>query len=230
MILQMPGDNKRDRVTRYLTEQGYELDWRCPADGDVLPQLQEQYALAVVYGGVQSANDDTNLPYIGEQIDWIARWVDSGRPYLGLCLGAQLLARALGANVDPHPEGLHEIGFSRITPTGEAGEFLTEPLHVYHWHGEGFEVPDAAELLAVGETFPNQAFRYGDSAYGLQFHAETTPEIFESWIDGSNDALSRPGAHPRERQLADASRFDEKMGSWFVQFLDRLTRHCVTPG
>lgn len=222
LVEHMPS-NIEDRLTHYLIKRGFELEVRCPARGDPLPAIDEGHMLAVVHGGIQSANDETELAYIRAEIDWIERWVGGGRPYLGLCLGGQLLARALGATVSPHPGGLYEIGFFRITPTAHATAFLPAPLHVYHWHREGFEVPQGAELLAVGEAFYNQAFRYGESAYGLQFHPEATPDILRAWIDETNDALDQPGAHSRQRQLADAARFDAKMGAWFERFMDEFT-------
>ncbi len=171
----------------------------------------------MVYGGVQSANDDG---YIQGEIDWIRDWVGSGRPYLGLCLGGQLLARAFGAEVFRHPQGLHEIGFVRINPASDPG-FLPEPLHVYQWHKEGFDLPDGATLLARGEVFENQAFRLGESAYAIQFHPEVTPKIMADWMRDAEASLSAPGASPKAQQLEDAKRHNGAIDVWLDRFLDR---------
>ncbi len=210
-----------DRVSKALIARGFELDYRCPAEGEPLPPLDEGHDLAVVYGGVQSANDEG---YIRDEIGWIRSWVSTGRPYLGLCLGGQLLASAFGAKVSHHPEGQHEIGFVRICPAGDA-EFLPAPLYVYQWHKEGFELPSGATLLALGETFPNQAFRYGDAAYGIQFHPEVTAEIMLHWMNDSAASLSAPGASSKETQVEDAARHNGSVDVWLDQFLDL----CLLP-
>ena len=210
-----------DRVSTALMARGFELDYRCPAEGEPLPRSDEGHELAVVYGGVQSANDDG---YIQAEIEWIRDWVEAGRSYLGLCLGGQLLARAFGAQVSGHPEGQHEIGFVRIRPAG-APDFLPSPLHVYQWHKEGFELPSDATLLAKGDIFPNQAFGYGDAAFAIQFHPEVTPEIMLEWMEHSEASLSAPGASPRQTQLEDARRHNGAIDDWLDGFLDR----CLLP-
>lgn len=212
--------NKRDdRLSRCLLTLGYELQWCCPATGDPLPRIDGRYQVAIVYGGVQSANDGGDRPYICREIDWIARWVSLGRPFLGICLGSQLLARALGARVKLHPLGLAEVGYAWVRPTPAARGFLDCPQLFYEWHTEGFEVPDQAELIAVGDVFPNQAFRFRDHVYGLQFHPEVTPEIILAWMGEAPHALDQPGAHRRTRQVADMRRFDVPAKRWLERFL-----------
>lgn len=210
-----------DRVSSALTARGFELDYRCPAEGEALPRQDDGHVLAMVYGGVQSANDDG---YIREEIDWIREWVSAGRPYLGLCLGGQLLASAFGAKVSLHQRGQHEIGFVRIHPAGDLN-FLPAPLYVYQWHKEGFELPAGAMLLARGDVFPNQAFRYGDAAFGIQFHPEVTPEIMLDWMNDSEASLSAPGASPKRTQIEDARRHNGAVDAWLDGFLDR----CLLP-
>lgn len=210
-----------DRVSKALTARGFELDYRCPAEGEALPMPDEGHVLTVVYGGVQSANDDG---YIRAEIDWIRNWVESERSYLGLCLGGQLLARAFGAKVSSHPEGRHEIGFVRIRPAG-VPDFLPSPLYVYQWHKEGFELPAEATLLAHGEVFPNQAFCCGESAFAIQFHPEVTPAIMLEWMEHSEASLAAPGASPRQAQIEDAKRHNGAVDAWLDGFLDR----CLLP-
>ncbi|MGF1616145.1 MAG: glutamine amidotransferase [Gammaproteobacteria bacterium] len=212
--------NKRnDRLSHYLLNLGYALEWCCPVNGDRLPKIDGHHQIAVVYGGIQSANDGADRPYIRQEIDWIARWVSQGLPFLGICLGAQLLARALGARVELHPLGLAEVGYVMVRPTAGGRGFMDFPQPFYEWHREGFEVPQEAELVATGDVFPNQAFRFREHVYGLQFHPEVTPEIILAWMGEAPKTLDYPGAHCRGRQVLDMRRFDRCTSLWLVQFL-----------
>jgi len=220
LLIDHPVSKRDDRASAQLVEMGYQIDWCSPGRGDALPPADNDYAAVVVYGGAESVNDAAAKPYIRDEIDWIGRWVDSGRPYLGICLGSQLLASALGGRVGRHQEGLHEIGYVKIDPTPAANGFLDRSLHVYHWHNEGFEVPASAELLASGPVFPNQAFRYGDKAYGIQFHPEVGRPVIERWMREAAHMLAEPGAQPCDRQLADCERHDADMAAWLRRFLN----------
>lgn len=222
LLIRHAGDRRDDRLADMLRDRGWQLEELSPADGDPLPPVTASpYELAVVYGGIESANDTPSRGYIRREIDWIAGWVEAERPYLGLCLGAQLLARSLGARVQPHPEGWHEIGYVPISATVAGDGLIPRELYVYQWHLEGFELPAGAQLLATGEAFPNQAFVFGGHAFGLQFHPEVRPAIVRRWIGQSGHMLAEPGAHPEQRQLEDAVRFDGPMHRWMERFLDR---------
>jgi GMP synthase (glutamine-hydrolysing) len=222
LLIDHPVGRRDDRASRILSERGFEVCWVSPGRGDRLPEPQtfQNYAAAVVFGGPESANDSEKTPYIADEIDWIGRWVSAERPYLGICLGAQLLARSLGAEVSRHPEGACEIGYVEIAPTALANGFLSDPLHVYQWHNEGFELPEGAELLATGPVFPNQAYRLGEKIYGVQFHPEVTPEVSRRWIVDAGHMLVEPGAHSAERQIADSKLHDAPIERWFDGFLD----------
>jgi GMP synthase (glutamine-hydrolysing) len=174
-----------------LTEMGYRLDVRCLAVGDALPPSLEPYSAAIVFGGPMSANDD-HLPFIRQELDWIPTVLATQKPYLGICLGAQLLARTLGATVAPHPDGLREIGYYPIVPTQIGRSFLPQPMIVYQWHQEGFEVPQGAYLLAKGSTFSHQAFGY-QRAFGLQFHPEITTTMVNHWTTEGADQIASIG-------------------------------------
>jgi GMP synthase (glutamine-hydrolysing) len=209
------------RLAPLLSARGYQLEWRCPAKGSHLPDEIDSYAGAVVFGGVHSANDAESVDFIRHEIDWIGRFVDAGKHYLGICLGGQLLARALGARVASHPEGRVEIGYYPIVPTEAGRDLFPERLHVYQWHREGFELPGGAELLARGEAFPHQAYRYGEHAFGLQFHPEVTGEDARSWMGEVPDHAERPGAQSLAEHAAGIARYDPGLHDWLAGFLDR---------
>ncbi|MBX3411075.1 MAG: gamma-glutamyl-gamma-aminobutyrate hydrolase family protein [Pirellulales bacterium] len=145
----------------------------------------QQLAGLIVLGGAMNTDETEQHPFLLPEMDWIRAAVDHQVPVLGICLGAQLLARSLGARVDRNP--VKEIGWYDLAPTAEAAG---DPLfahfapreRVFQWHGDTFELPDGAVQLCRGESCVQQAFRYGETAYGVQFHAEVTHEIIEHWL------------------------------------------------
>lgn len=215
------------RLGRLLMERGWCLDVRCPNMGHRLPATLDGYGMSLMFGGPMSAND-CHMPGIRAELDWLPAAVESGKPFVGVCLGAQMLARLLGARVARHPEGLVEIGYSEIRPTEAGSDFLGGPMQVYQWHREGFEVPAGAVLLAEGDRFPNQAFRWGEAAYGLQFHPEVTREMMERWTLHAAHRLTEPGAMPREAQLARHADYDPALDAWTRRFVDRLIEQAAT--
>ncbi len=214
------GHSRTGRVGALLEQRGYTVDKCCPSIGDTLPEDLSPYAGVVVYGGPMSANDDATQPGIRAELDWLPKVLEAQTPYLGLCLGAQLVARVLGAKVDVHPEGLAEIGYVKIEPVFQQCSIFPQSLTVYQWHREGFDLPSGATLLARGESFPNQAFRYGKNAYGLQFHPEVTLEMKEIWTVKAAERLKLPGAMPREQHLDLHPVHDPALGNWIDRFLD----------
>ncbi|HEY9735315.1 MAG TPA: glutamine amidotransferase [Trichocoleus sp.] len=206
-------------VGQVLQEWGYHLDVRCPAIGQPLPVLLDEYAGVIVFGGPMSANDDQELPFIRDELTFIDRVLKAQKPYLGLCLGAQMLARVLGAKVVLHPEGLREIGYFPLRPAPQGKSFFERPMHVYQWHKEGFELPAGAELLATGELFPNQAFRYCDRAFGLQFHPEITADLIDHWTNSALEQLELPGAQAQPLHFYQHRLYHAAVENWLRRFL-----------
>lgn len=207
------------RVGRWLRNAGYELDIRRPPLGDALPKTLRDHCGVVVFGGPMGANDPE--PWIRHEIDWLATPLKENKPLLGLCLGAQMLAKFLGARVFTHDDRRGEAGYYRITPT-EAGDALCAarfPRHAYHWHFDGFELPKGATLLARGcGDFPYQAFRHGPGV-ALQFHPEVTYQMMCRWTTRGAERLSRPGARPPHEHLADWYQHDPAVNHWLDRFL-----------
>ena len=210
------------RVGLKLEARGFELDIRRPCIGEPLPETLGEHRGVVVFGGPMSANDCQELDFIRTEIDWLARPLKENVPFLGVCLGAQLLARQLGVEVTAHPEGQVEIGYYPLRPTPAGRDLVPDwPERAYQWHREGFDLPHGAVLLAEGSAFSNQAFRYGEAAYGVQFHPEVTRAMVHRWTVRGSHRLALPGAHPRSAHLDDRLVYDAAVAAWLDQFLDR---------
>ena len=176
-----------------------------------LPDDSGSHSGLIVMGGPQSANDP--LPGLAAEIEVISRFVVARRPVLGICLGAQLIAKALGARV--YANASQEIGWAPVFFTAAAARDpllsgLPSPTMFFHWHGETFDLPAGAEWLAYSDLCRHQAFRYGPNVYGVQFHPEITPEMIVDWCAqpancGDVDTLERP-IEPRAVDTAPLAR------------------------
>ena len=208
------------RVGQMLMAKGHGLDIRRPALGDPLPETLSQHAGAVVFGGPMSVNDEHD--YVRREIDWISVPLKEEKPYLGICLGAQMLVRNLGGEVGPHRDGQTEIGWYPLEAT-EAGKALMPwPEHVYHFHTEGFDLPRDAELLATGSLYPNQAFRYGRHAHGIQFHAELTRAMMQRWVVHGAHRFTMPNAQVGRQHLEGRFLYDAPLRDWLSRYLDHV--------
>jgi GMP synthase (glutamine-hydrolysing) len=177
--------------------------------GATLPNLDEISAI-VLYGGAMNVDRTAEFPFLANERTLVREAVAAGTPYLGICLGAQMLARALGHPV--YPAGIREIGFNALHPTSAAAD---DPLlsvfadgdMVFHWHEDTFPLPDGATLLATGDEVPVQAFRYGASAWGLQFHFEVDRAELDLWLKTAGDDTVRQWGKTSEQIRDEAQRY-----------------------
>ncbi|CAN7733063.1 glutamine amidotransferase [Pseudorhodoferax sp. LjRoot39] len=178
--------------------------------------------LLVVLGGPIGAHDDGRYPWLADEVQLIARRLASGRPVLGICLGAQLMARALGARVAPMAHGRKEIGFGplALTAAGQASPLAAlgdQP--VLHWHGDQFALPAGASSLATTALCPHQAFMPHPAALALQFHLEADPHRIEQWLVGHVAELAQAGIDiPALR--ADAARYGAGLAAALERVVD----------
>ncbi|HTS61240.1 MAG TPA: type 1 glutamine amidotransferase [Candidatus Acidoferrales bacterium] len=199
------------RIERILVSHGFAVDYADLYKPSTAPVEADLYRAFIFMGGPMSVNDD--LAYLRREEESILDAVARRVPVLGICLGAQLIAHALGAQVRRNP--VKEIGWFEIEFTPAAAEdpmfrLFSAREMVFHWHGETFDLPPGAVLLASSERCRNQAFRVGASVYGLQFHPEMTAEMIADWCRqdencGDIRELGEPidpAAHIR--RLADA--------------------------
>lgn len=183
-----------------LRERGFTLEFVEGAKASFPLQQAQTCDLMVILGGPIGVYEQEAYPFLVDEIACVRERLAAKKPTLGVCLGAQLMAAALGARVYPGGNG-KEIGWFPLraagTKTPEWLAPLLEPgLPVFHWHGDTFDLPEGAELLASSEKYANQAFRVGDYALALQFHPEVTAAGLESWYVGHACELNHAGIAP----------------------------------
>ena len=147
----------------------------------------------VVMGGPQGVNEQAAYPYLKRELELIRQALKAEKPIVGVCLGSQLLAAVLGAKVTKNPQ--KEIGwYPLMREFGADGDPMWEAFGptetVFQWHGDTFELPKGAVHLASSPLCQNQAFRYGDNAYGLQFHVEVTEAVIHTWLTVNKNELT----------------------------------------
>ncbi|MBV9228319.1 MAG: type 1 glutamine amidotransferase [Chloroflexi bacterium] len=183
LILQHEWDNPSGLVGEILQEYHIASDTIHVRNAPIPESIA--YDAIVAFGGSQHVYEEDKYPYFTQEKTIIRQAVEQDIPYLGICLGGQLLAGALNSPVRQH--SMTELGFFTVHMT-EAGK--ADPLYaglpgyqtVFHWHADTFDIPAGAILLATNENTENQAFRYGPRAYGLQYHIEVTPEMLDTWL------------------------------------------------
>lgn len=181
-----------------LAARGYTVRYLDAATDNLRTADTASADLLVVLGGPIGAFDDALYPFIEDELSAIQQRLESQRPLLGICLGAQLIARALGAEVAS--TGVKEIGFGplTLTPEGEASPLAAlGAVPVLHWHGDRFEVPAGATRLAGTAICANQAFSMGNHVLALQCHLEADPQVIERWLVGHACELAQAGIDPR---------------------------------
>ena len=195
-----------------LEARGYAIHYLDPGLGLSAAALADDPALLVVLGAPIGAYEDDLYPFLRQELDLLRRRLAQGRPILGVCLGAQLIARALGARVYPGPA--KEIGWAplALSEAGRQGPLgALEGAPVLHWHGDTFDLPQGAVRLASTTACANQAFAVGRQVLALQFHPEATAAGFERWLIGhaceiaATPGVSAPDLRAQARELAPAA-------------------------
>jgi GMP synthase (glutamine-hydrolysing) len=213
-----------------LRERGFEIESVLAAKAQFpLPQA-ESCDLLIVLGGPIGVYDQQDYPFLTDEIALIAQRLAARKPILGICLGAQMMAAALGARVYPGQNGA-EIGWFPLqaTPGSETPAWfkplVADGLSVFHWHGDTFDLPTGTRPLAKSERYANQAFMVDNFALALQFHPEVSAEGLESWYVGHACELHQKGieiATLRKDALLHAPALREAAGRFWRLWLDSV--------
>jgi GMP synthase (glutamine-hydrolysing) len=205
---------------------------------DARPRLNGYDGLLVL-GGPMNVDDTDRHPHLRHEVDVIREALDRDRPVLGICLGAQLLAHALGAHVGRAPRreiGWHEVGFSAGARDDALLGHVAPIERLFQWHGDAFDLPRGAVHLASSENCPNQAFRHGDRAWGFQFHLEVDEPMIDRWLRApanQADLAAADGVDPDAIRRETRQRIDRQLElgrQAFGSFVDVLRSGRTAPG
>jgi len=198
------------------------------------PDISRYHGL-IVLGGPMNVDQADRHPHLLTEVELIQHMIEAGKPVLGICLGAQLIARALGAEVRKNPT--KEIGWYPLTPTAAGRkdplfDHFDDNQMIFQWHGDTFDIPHGAEHLATSPDCINQAFRYSDNVYGLQFHLEVDKAMIMSWLHRpamAAEATELGGTEYGEQVAADTlSHIDHSVSlgnQVFGEFIQRFHTH-----
>ncbi|MEW8428881.1 MAG: C26 family cysteine hydrolase domain-containing family, partial [gamma proteobacterium symbiont of Ctena orbiculata] len=176
-------------IEDWLLLSGYEITATRFFESPDLPRLEE-IDLLIVMGGPMSVNDEHAYPWLAKEKNFIRSVIDAGKPVLGICLGAQLIAASLGSEI--YPNSVKEIGWFPISAVKSIPDSLfrfPEETTVFHWHGETFDLPSGAVCTAKSKGCQNQAFQFGRKVIGLQFHLEPTASAANAIVENCRDEL-----------------------------------------
>jgi GMP synthase-like glutamine amidotransferase len=221
VIIQHSVNEGPGTIDRFFVSHGWSVEVIDLSQGGHLPESFDSVAAVVSLGGPMNVYEENLYPFLHEEDQFITRLIIEEIPFLGICLGAQILAKACGAEVFKAPA--EEIGWDAVTVTDQGRKdrlFLHVPdrMMVFQWHGDTFHIPAGGSLLAEGKVCPNQAFRAGANAYGLQFHIEVTPDMVKRWMEGERGRVNV------NRILRQTEKVAESLQKQSSQVLDNFKR------
>ena len=216
-------------VGQWFVRNGYHLDIRKPRFGEPLPATMANHCGAVIFGGPMSANDKDE--FIRTETEWIGVTLKEKAPFLGICLGAQMLALHLGAKVGFDPQDRAEIGYYPLVTTEDGRRLGSLPRSCLSMASRGLRAATRwAAARHVGWRIPRQAFAYGPAAVGVQFHPEITYAQVHRWTGNNNTRLQMKGACERQQHIDGHVMHGPKVRAWLGEFLGRWVAAGVTRG
>jgi GMP synthase (glutamine-hydrolysing) len=217
-------------ITRWIDEQGHQLNYTRFFKSDPLPD-PDAIDLLIIMGGPMNVNDRQVHAWLRDEIGWVTGFIKTGKPAIGICLGAQIIATALGSEVYQGKDkeiGWHDIRFLPPFENHPVFREIPHVIKVFHWHGDTFHIPEGATRVAASSLFPNQGFIYRDRLAALQFHLEVTPESVKDLVENCREELV-PGPYIQdEEKLLDKTMFTDISRKLLFQILDHLAGY--SPG
>ena len=223
-VLQHVPFEELGNIQPWLAQQNAEVHYCRLYANDPLPDVNET-DLLIVLGGPMSVNDESHYPWLVAEKVFLAQAIAAEKPIVGICLGAQLIASCQGARI--YSNYAKEIGWFDITAVAASGDVLPLPatMHVFHWHGETFELPANAVLLASSVACNNQIFQLGQRVIGLQCHLETTANNARSMVLHCADELTGGSfIQDADTILAASAAQYQQLNQLMTQVLEYVTR------
>jgi GMP synthase (glutamine-hydrolysing) len=212
-------------MTDWIKKKGHRLEYTRFYEGESLPEASE-VDLLIIMGGPMNVFDFHIHSWMQEEIEWVGNFIQSGKPVLAVCLGAQIVAAALGEEVYPGPE--KEIGWHTLQFLPSLGEFrifkdLPASRKVFHWHGDTFNIPTGAARIARSQLFPNQGFIYDKRVVALQFHLEVTPDAVKGMVENCGNELVEGAYIQSAREILSETGYFESNQQVLFHILDYLS-------
>ncbi|MFH0757554.1 MAG: type 1 glutamine amidotransferase [Bacteroidota bacterium] len=216
-------------ITDWITKNKHELKFTRFYEGDDLPG-QSSIDFLVIMGGPMNVFDFHIHPWMQEEMDWVSEFIHAGKPVLGICLGAQIIAASLGTEV--YPGNYKEIGWHNLKYLPSLGNYMIfkdfpSTRKVFHWHGDTCQIPAGAIRIAESQAFSNQGFIYNGRVIALQFHLELTPESVREMVDNCGGEIVPGQFIQTKKEILEETRYfkgNQKLMFRFLDYLSSLAR------
>lgn len=211
-------------ILDWIGEKGHYLGYTRFYNGDALPDASAVDML-IIMGGPMDVFDFHIHSWMEDEIEWVKDFIKSGKPVLGICLGAQIIASALDEEVYPGPHkeiGWHNLQFLPSMGAYKICKDLPPTRKVFHWHGDTFNIPEGATRIAGSQAFPNQGFIHGNNVVAFQFHLEVTPESVKELVDNCREEMVEGTYIQSEKEILSEQSYFETNQQVLFQFLDYL--------
>jgi GMP synthase-like glutamine amidotransferase len=212
-------------IADWIEKKGHRLEYTRFYEKNPLPEASG-VDLLIIMGGPMNVFDFHMHSWMQEEVEWVGDFIQSGKPVLGICLGAQIVAAALGEEVYPGPE--KEIGWHKLQFLPSLGEFrifkdLPVSRKVFHWHGDTFNIPKGATRIASSQLFPNQGFLFDHRVLALQFHLEVSPEDVKGMVENCGNELVEGEHIQTAGEILSQTGYFETNKQVLYQILDYLS-------
>tara|TARA_B100001123_G_C15343074_1_gene1035842 strand:- start:7394 stop:8095 length:702 start_codon:yes stop_codon:yes gene_type:complete len=221
LFLSHHNENDLGYFQSYFKKNNFKIEIIYPLSDSNLPSNFNNYEGVIILGGAMCVSETNKYPKILNEIIWIKNLIKIKFPIVGICLGAQLIAKASGAEVDYNKDAIVEVGYKDLIINYEDPVIKGIPNKVFEWHTQGCTLPKNAKLLASNPTFETQAFMIGNNIFGFQFHPEILEDMIVSWGSKSPEILLKKGASPINDQLKEHTKYSKDIQKWLEFFLDR---------